>query len=109
MGKIVDLEKYINSLKMVLSKHSDDNTSSAKMTNKIFEKFLEDLEAIPTIVSQEDIEVLKIIKEHFQVCFDSDSDNGLDTIVFNGFDLDKLWEDGYDEEFEKVKNWLWKG
>ena len=62
-----------------------------------------------TTVSQEDIEVLKIIKDHFQVCFDEDSDNGLDTCVFNGFSLDRLWEDGYDEEFEKVKNWLWKG
>ena len=60
-------------------------------------------------IIEKDLEILQIIKEHFQVCFDSDSDNGLDTVVFNGFSLEDLWEDGYDNEFEKVKTWLEKG
>lgn len=60
-------------------------------------------------IIEEELDILQIIKEHFQICFDSDSDNGLDTVVFNGFSLDHLWEDGYDDEFEKVKTWLAKG
>lgn len=60
-------------------------------------------------IIEKDLDILQIIREHFQVCFDSDSDNGLDTVVFNGFSLDRLWEGGYDDEFEKVKSWLEKG
>lgn len=60
-------------------------------------------------IIERDLEILKIIKEHFQISYDEDTDNGLDEVVFNGFSLDKLWEDGYDDEFEKVKSWLEKG
>ena len=49
MSKIVDLEKYINSLRITLAKHSYDDSSLAEITNKIFKNFLGDLEAIPTI------------------------------------------------------------
>lgn len=38
-------------------------------------------------IIEKDLDILQIIREHFQVCFDSDSDNGLDTVVFNGFPL----------------------
>lgn len=102
--RLIDADR----LRETLSCFKDETHGTNHFLNGI-KTGLSQIEWQPTVVSQEDIEVLKIIKEHFQVCFDDDSDNGLDTLVFNGFDLDKLWEDGYDEEFEKVKNWLWKG
>lgn len=53
-----------------------------------------------------DLEVLKILKKHFQVYFDDETENGLEEKVFNGIDLDDIWGEGYDEDFEKIMEWL---
>lgn len=55
---------------------------------------------------QKDLEVLEILKKHFQVYFDDETENGLEEKVFNGIDLDDIWGDGYDEDFDKIKEWL---
>ena len=58
---------------------------------------------------EKDLEVLEILKKHFQVYFDDETENGLEEKVFNGIDLDDIWGEGYDEDFEKIMEWLEDG
>ena len=58
------------------------------------------------LTQEEKDRILTIIKKHFRVIFDDDTENGLDETVLNGFVLDELWEDGYLEEFDIIMNWL---
>ena len=53
-----------------------------------------------------DLEVLELLRKHCRVCFDDETENGLDDTVFNGVDLDDIWGYGYDEDFEKIMEWL---
>lgn len=55
---------------------------------------------------EKDLKVLEILKKHFRVYFDDETENGLEDKVFSGIDLDDIWSGGYDEDFEKIMEWL---
>lgn len=84
----------LNAFKRIMEKYGKTNTLEGT-----YDDFL-------TI--KKDLEVLEILKKHFQVYFDDETENGLEEKVFNGIDLDDIWGDGYDKDFEKIMEWLEK-
>lgn len=67
----------------------------------IKENYSKELEAI-----EKDLEILKILKKYFKLYTDDETENGLEDRVFSGIDLDDIWADGEDEDFNKIMEWL---
>ena len=55
---------------------------------------------------QKDLEVLEILKKHFQGQLDNDTPTGFDEFVFNGIDIYDIYEDGDYKGLKKIKEWL---
>lgn len=53
-------------------------------------------------IIEKDLEILKLLKKYFKVYFDDETENRLESGVFSGIDLDDIWADDEDEDFNKI-------